>query len=230
MLSDERKREIEEEEKHRNSVRNKKSSKKTCGCLTLFALLVIIVVIWSFSGSSNTNTKITSKSSLENDSTGNSNRNTSVAETVKSYQLGQSFTYSGDFLNKKYNWLVTKSESNKLSTFKKTCGLKNETFTPQNGVFYIVTIEGENKANEEFDIDSTITSQLILVSKDGKKYSQNNVDMSSSYKVCTLPDYPLSSSSNPGARAKSVAVFDVPEQEYKACDQYMKNVCIEGIK
>lgn len=199
------------------------------------AILIIIVIIFAFffvrwiflpsdDISSTENNTITTGSNTTQNST---NKTDTAESTTKTYQIGQPFSLSGDFLNKKYDWLITKSEVKKLDKYTKTCGFTRDTFTSKYGKYYVVILEGENKANEEFNIDMTAVSNLILVSKDGKKYSQNDIDMEAPYRTCNFGID--SDDANPGSIAKSAAVFDVPEQEYKVCDTYMKNPCIEGI-
>lgn len=218
MLDENRKLEIEEEEKLRDQIKNKKRLKKSRGCLIYIGLGLLLIIIWSLGSNKN-----------DNKSQNNISKQNSVTETsVKNYQLGQSFDLTGDFLNKKYNWHITKSEVKKIDSHKETCGFTRNTFTSKNGKYYVVILEGENKASEEFDIDMTVVSNLILVSKDGKKYSQNDIDMEAPYRTCNFGID--SDDANPGSIAKSAAVFDVPEQEYKVCDKYMKSFCIEGIK
>jgi len=222
MISEERKKEIIEEEKLRKQIKSSEKNKKSGSCLLIVVAIIIIWCIWSFSGDDT--------GSKKQPAEGVTATQTSQpkAETFKTYQMGQSFDYIGDFLNKKYDWLITKSEFRKLDKYTPTCGYTRDTFTSKNGKYYVITIGGKNQGSEEFNMNLTVTINLILVSKDGKKYSQNDINMLASYNTCTLGIN--SDTANPGSSAAHVAVFDVPEQEYKVCDQYMKNVCIEGIK
>lgn len=235
MLSEERKKEIIEEEKLREQLKSKAKSKKSSSCLILIVLIVVLFFVWLFSGSgssnSDTNTQNDNGNVVNSRTATNSNENTSVVSSeLKTYQLGEAFSVkSGATDYSKYNWDITKTSLTKLDNFRVTKSLTPRTLTPQNGKFYIISIEAVNRYTEKAYPDVDFTDDLILVDSNGKKYSRNNSEAESSYTVY-FDKYPKVAVANPDEKTSLPVLYDVPEQTYKLCDENQKIFCIEGIK
>jgi len=199
-------------------------------CSAIF--VIFIVTILFFSSINNAKNKAREASLNDALQTDTTNQSTNNSETpFKTYQLGESFNITESNIFDEYSWEITNSELNKLDY---VVNYNKEKYNQQYGKFYLFIIEALNKGKEQKDIEYSITNDLILVTSDGTRYSQlDNFDVeyaiqNKSYGIFT--DYYSQKKANPGNKAKSYIVFDVPEQDYKLCQKDLNTFCINAPK
>jgi hypothetical protein len=155
----------------------------------------------------------------------------SESAPFKTYNLQEPFNVSGHTLfasdSGDYNWNIKGVD---LSKKESITAYNGSILKPTSGKYYLFFINAVNAGKEKQDMSYGLTNDLILITKDGVKYSpDDNSTLTTSIEgdESYFSSYYDQRQVNPGNTAKDYAIFDVPDGAYKLCQKELKTFCVD---